>query len=96
MTTPTRRPDEIILDTALNIIRMAIRVEAQSVISKGSLDPSSGILEIMEHIRTCVSDQLLRNHINFTITHFAIPLGVLERAKLDIPCFNRVELFDLD
>lgn len=69
-TTPMQHSDEIILDIALNIIRMVIRVEAQPVRLKGSLDLSSGILEIMEHIR-----MLLERNKKATIAQIATSLN---------------------
>lgn len=75
VTIPMEHSGEIILNNALNIIRMAVRVEAQPVHAKRSFDLSSSILEVMEHIRV-----VLEGNKKATITEISSSLNTSSYA----------------
>lgn len=68
--TPLEHSDEIILHSALNIIKIAVRVEAKTIHTKGCITPSSNISEIMDQI-----GRLLQKNRKITIPQIATSLN---------------------
>ncbi|MHA4739594.1 hypothetical protein [Dyadobacter sp. MSC1_007] len=81
--TPLGHSDEIILHSTLNIIKIAVRVEAKAIHTKGYVNPSSNISEIMDQIGT-----LLQKNRKITIPQIATSLNTTSCA------LNRVFIKD--
>lgn len=81
--TSLEHSDEIILHSALNIIKIAVRVEAKAIHTKGFITPSSNISEIMDQIGS-----LLQKNRKITIPQIATSLNTT-------PCtLNRIFIKD--